>query len=182
VLDVGIAAARSAGTWARPAAAASTARRSARGSVGAAPYYRRIEVADLNVTALDALFAGRRYDAIICADVLEHLPRPTAVLDSCRTLLADDGRLLLSIPNVAYSGLIAELLAGEFRYRTEGLLDRTHVRFFTGGRRCACCASRAGRWTSSSRSVSTCATPSSAPSSTCCRRRCAATCWRGPTA
>ena len=100
-------------------------------AAGAAPYYRRIEVADLNVTALDALFAGRRYDAIICADVLEHLPRPTAVLDSCRTLLADDGRLLLSIPNVAYSGLIAELLAGEFRYRTEGLLDRTHVRFFT---------------------------------------------------
>jgi len=97
----------------------------------AAPHYRRIEVADLNVTALDALFAGQRYDAIICADVLEHLPRPTAVLDSCRKLLAADGRLLLSIPNVAYSGLIAELLAGEFRYRTEGLLDRTHVRFFT---------------------------------------------------
>lgn len=97
----------------------------------AAPHYRRIEVADLNVTALDALFAGRRYDAIICADVIEHLPRPTAVLESCRRLLADDGRLLLSIPNVAYSGLIAELLAGEFRYRDEGLLDRTHVRFFT---------------------------------------------------
>jgi len=97
----------------------------------AAPHYRRIEVADLNVTALDALFAGRRYDAIICADVLEHLPRPTAVLESCRKLLADGGRLLLSIPNVAYSGLIAELLSGEFRYRSEGLLDRTHVRFFT---------------------------------------------------
>ena len=97
----------------------------------AAPHYRRIEVADLNVTSLDAVFAGRRYDAIICADVLEHLPRPSAVLDSCRELLAEEGRLLLSIPNVAYSGLVAELLAGEFRYRTEGLLDRTHVRFFT---------------------------------------------------
>ncbi len=97
----------------------------------AAPHYRHIEIADLNVTALDTLFAGRRYDAIICADVLEHLPRPTAVLESCRRLLAEDGRLLLSIPNVAYSGLVAELLAGEFRYRTEGLLDRTHVRFFT---------------------------------------------------
>jgi len=97
----------------------------------AAAFYRRIEIADLNVTALDTLFAGQRYAAIICADVLEHLPRPTAVLDACRKLLADDGRLLLSIPNVAYGGLIAELLAGEFRYRTEGLLDRTHVRFFT---------------------------------------------------
>ena len=97
----------------------------------AAPHYRRIELADLNVTALDTLFAGKRYDAIICADVLEHLPRPTAVLDSCRKLLAENGCLLLSIPNVAYSGLVAELLAGEFRYRQEGLLDRTHVRFFT---------------------------------------------------
>lgn len=97
----------------------------------AAGYYRRVEVADLNVTALDALFGGQRYDAIICADVLEHLPRPTAVLDACRRLLAEGGRLLLSIPNIAYSGLIAELLAGEFRYRSEGLLDRTHVRFFT---------------------------------------------------
>lgn len=97
----------------------------------AAPHYRRIEVADLNITELDAVFSARRYDAIICADVLEHLPRPTAVLDSCRKLLAENGRLLLSIPNVAYSGLVAELLAGEFRYRDEGLLDRTHVRFFT---------------------------------------------------
>ncbi len=97
----------------------------------AAGHYRRIEVADLGATKLDSLFGGRRYDAIICADVLEHLPRPTAVLDSCSLLLADGGRLLLSIPNVAYSGLIAELLSGEFRYRTEGLLDRTHVRFFT---------------------------------------------------
>jgi GT2 family glycosyltransferase/2-polyprenyl-3-methyl-5-hydroxy-6-metoxy-1,4-benzoquinol methylase/glycosyltransferase involved in cell wall biosynthesis len=97
----------------------------------ASAFYRRIEVADLNVTGLETLFGGRRYDAIICADVLEHLPRPTAVLDACRTLLADGGRLLLSIPNVAYSGLVAELLAGEFRYRSEGLLDRTHVRFFT---------------------------------------------------
>jgi len=96
-----------------------------------APHYRRIEVADLNVTPLDTLFGGRRYGAIICADVLEHLLRPTAVLEACRGLLADGGRLLLSIPNVAYSGLIAELLAGEFRYRDEGLLDRTHVRFFT---------------------------------------------------
>lgn len=97
----------------------------------AAAYYRRIEVADLNAVGLDTIFAGQRYAAIICADVLEHLSRPTAVLDACRNLLADDGRLLLSIPNVGYSGLIAELLAGEFRYRTEGLLDRSHVRFFT---------------------------------------------------
>lgn len=104
---------------------------SAQEAAHAAAFYRRLEVADLSTVSLDALFAGRRYGAIVCADVLEHLPRPTAVLDACRRLLADDGRLLLSIPNVGYAGLIAELLAGEFRYRAEGLLDRSHVRFFT---------------------------------------------------
>jgi len=100
-------------------------------AVSAAPHYRRIEVADLNTVSLTSLFGGQRYGAIVCADVLEHITRPTQVLDACRALLADDGVLLLSIPNVAYIGLIGELLSGEFRYRIEGLLDRTHVRFFT---------------------------------------------------
>ena len=104
---------------------------SAEEAAQAARFYRRIEVADLNAVGLDALFEGRRYDAIICADVLEHLARPTAVLDACRRLLADDGELLLSIPNVGYVGLVGELLEGEFRYRVEGLLDSTHLRFFT---------------------------------------------------
>jgi len=110
----------------------------------AAPSYRRIEIADLDAIALDTLFGDRRYDAIVCADVLEHLPRPTTVLDACRVLLADGGKLLLSIPNVGYSGLIAELMAGDFRYRNEGLLDRSHVRFFT--RRSLLRLLRESRW------------------------------------
>ncbi len=96
-----------------------------------AAFYRQIKVADLGTVGLDELFAGQRYQVIVCADVLEHLARPTQVLDACRELLADDGMLLLSIPNVAYVGLLGELLTGEFRYRLEGLLDRTHLRFFT---------------------------------------------------
>ena len=97
----------------------------------AAAFYRRIEVADLNQVDLATLFSPQRYDVVICADVLEHLLRPTQVLDACGRLLSDDGALLLSIPNVAYIGLLGELLEGEFRYRVEGLLDRTHLRFFT---------------------------------------------------
>jgi GT2 family glycosyltransferase/2-polyprenyl-3-methyl-5-hydroxy-6-metoxy-1,4-benzoquinol methylase/glycosyltransferase involved in cell wall biosynthesis len=97
----------------------------------AAAFYRHIEVADLNQVDLATLFCRERYGAIICADVLEHLLRPTRILDACRRLLAEDGVLLLSIPNVAYVGLLGELLEGEFRYRVEGLLDRTHLRFFT---------------------------------------------------
>ena len=97
----------------------------------ARPHYRRVVVDNLESCDLAATFAGQRYDFIVCADVLEHLSRPERVLDACRTLLASDGRLLISVPNAAYSGLLAELMQGEFRYRDEGLLDRTHLRFFT---------------------------------------------------
>ncbi len=97
----------------------------------AGPGYRRIVVADLDEGSWVQDFAGAAYDCIVCADVLEHLKRPQDVLAACRALLAPQGRLLISIPNVAYSGLVAELLGGEFAYREEGLLDNTHLRFFT---------------------------------------------------
>ncbi|WP_027995448.1 methyltransferase domain-containing protein [Simplicispira psychrophila] len=95
------------------------------------PYYSRIVVDNLETCDLLATFAGQRYDAIVCADVLEHLSRPERILAACRELLKPDGQLLISVPNAGYCGLIAELLQGEFCYREEGLLDRTHLRFFT---------------------------------------------------
>ena len=97
----------------------------------ARPHYQRIVVDNLETCDLLATFAGQRYDAIVCADVLEHLSRPERVLAACRELLAPSGQLLISVPNAGYCGLIVDLLHGEFRYREEGLLDRTHLRFFT---------------------------------------------------
>ncbi len=97
----------------------------------ARPHYRRLEVADLDNCDLVQMFGGMRYDAIVCADVLEHLRNPTRILDAARTLLTPQGQVLISIPNAAYCGLIGELMLGEFRYREEGLLDGTHLRFFT---------------------------------------------------
>jgi GT2 family glycosyltransferase/2-polyprenyl-3-methyl-5-hydroxy-6-metoxy-1,4-benzoquinol methylase/glycosyltransferase involved in cell wall biosynthesis len=97
----------------------------------ASPHYRRLELADLELRPLEELFSGETYDVVICADVLEHLRRPEQVLAGARQLLAPGGRILLSVPNVAHFGLIAELLDGDFRYREEGLLDGTHLRFFT---------------------------------------------------
>lgn len=93
--------------------------------------YRTLRVADLDTCDLTELFAPARYDHVICADVLEHLKHPERVLHACVRLLANGGTLLISVPNAAYAGLIAELLQGEFRYREEGLLDATHLRFFT---------------------------------------------------
>lgn len=97
----------------------------------ARPNYRRIAIADLEQPGWTVAFSGEQYDFIVCADVLEHLRRPDTALHACRELLAPAGQLLISVPNVAYSGLLAELLHGDFTYRDEGLLDRTHLRFFT---------------------------------------------------
>ena len=97
----------------------------------AAPWYRRMECADLERVNLTERFSGCRYDFVLCADILEHLRRPGDLLAQLINLLAPNGRVLASVPNVAYAGLIADLLAGEFRYRPEGLLDETHLRFFT---------------------------------------------------
>lgn len=90
-----------------------------------------MECADLERIQLGKCFAERQYDFILCADILEHLRQPGDLLAQLTGLLAPNGRVLASVPNVAYAGLIADLLAGEFRYRPEGLLDATHLRFFT---------------------------------------------------
>ncbi|MGE8318174.1 MAG: methyltransferase domain-containing protein [Comamonas sp.] len=97
----------------------------------ATPHYRDVAVADLERLNLAEAFALRQYDCIVCADVLEHLRQPERLLADCRDLLAPGGQILVSIPNAAYCGLLMELMQGELRYREEGLLDATHLRFFT---------------------------------------------------
>src|SRR5579871_1432657 len=71
------------------------------------------------------------YDYIIYADVLEHLVNPEKVLAKSKDFLADEGSIWISIPNVAYNGVIIELMNDQFTYRETGLLDNTHLRFFT---------------------------------------------------
>lgn len=97
----------------------------------AAAWYRQIAVVNLDQADLQTIFSGQQYDCIVCADVLEHLINPENLLAQCKKLLKPGGQLLISIPNVGYCGLIAELIQGDFRYRSEGLLDSTHLRFFT---------------------------------------------------
>jgi 2-polyprenyl-3-methyl-5-hydroxy-6-metoxy-1,4-benzoquinol methylase len=77
--------------------------------------------------------AGERFDVIVLADVLEHLVDPGALLRRIgeRELLAPDGRLVISIPNASHLAMLALLSIGEFPYRPTGLLDETHLRFFT---------------------------------------------------
>lgn len=71
------------------------------------------------------------YDALIFADVLEHLVDPWGVLRALRPLLNPDGRVLLSVPNIAHWTARLSLLRGKFDYTDGYLMDRTHLRWFT---------------------------------------------------
>lgn len=71
-------------------------------------------------------------DLLLFLDVLEHLPWPWEVVARLSPLLAPGGRLILSVPNIRNWKFLWRLFArGDFRYTEAGLLDRTHLRFFT---------------------------------------------------
>ncbi|RMA60497.1 methyltransferase family protein [Acidovorax sp. 100] len=74
---------------------------------------------------------GRRFDMVLACDVLEHLQKPEDVLQRLSEFLAPMGQLLISVPNIAYAGVLAAMRGGVFDYSDKGQLDRTHVRFFT---------------------------------------------------
>lgn len=71
------------------------------------------------------------YDCIIFGDVLEHLVDPWQALKLFAGYLAADGVVVASLPNVGHASLIGGLLRGRWEYQDRGLLDRTHLRFFT---------------------------------------------------
>lgn len=76
-------------------------------------------------------YEEKYFDYIILGDVLEHLYNPCKVLKNMKKYLKDDGKILASIPNVMHYSVIRELLNGRWSYKDSGILDRTHVRFFT---------------------------------------------------
>lgn len=84
-----------------------------------------------DVQQIELPFDKQYFDCIICADVLEHLYDPWSVLIKLKNHLSDAGYLLLSVPNVQHWMMIARLLSGRWDYRDEGILDCTHIRFFT---------------------------------------------------
>lgn len=90
----------------------------------------RVWSADL--TGFDWATVPHDYDIIIAADVLEHLADPWETLRALRSILSPRGKVIASIPNVRYWKVVADLaVRGEFRYVEAGVLDRTHLRFFT---------------------------------------------------
>jgi len=87
---------------------------------------------DLPIEQALPLLAGEQFDCIVLNDVLEHLVDPWQVLRDLRGVLAPDGRLVASLPNVRYLPVFKDyVLRGQWQYQKDGVLDRTHLRFFS---------------------------------------------------
>jgi 2-polyprenyl-3-methyl-5-hydroxy-6-metoxy-1,4-benzoquinol methylase len=84
-----------------------------------------------DVEKLSLPFERGYFDYIIYSDILEHLTDPWSVLKKHRELLRDDGVVIASIPNVQHYRVIKKLLRGSWDYKEKGVLDSTHLRFFT---------------------------------------------------
>ncbi len=84
-----------------------------------------------DIETMDLPFEGGYFDCIVFGDVLEHLKNPGEVLKRVAPFLGPDGEVLASIPNVRFYDVIRALGDGRWEYQDAGILDRTHLRFFT---------------------------------------------------
>ena len=92
-------------------------------------FCERVVIGDIE--ALDLSPVGTDFEVLMLADVLEHLRDPCAALRRLAPLLAPNGYAVISTPNVANWAMRLGLLAGRWDYTDRGILDRTHLRFFT---------------------------------------------------
>ena len=96
---------------------------------GATRFCEEVLVGD--VESMELPFEPGTFDAIVCGDLIEHLRDPGRFLGRVRPLLREQGRLILTTPNVANWAIRLGLLFGRFRYTERGILDRTHTHLFT---------------------------------------------------
>lgn len=88
-------------------------------------------ITDLDWLDLRQKLQNEKFDVILAGDVLEHCRQPELVLLQLHDLLNPDGYVVISLPNIAHGDVRLALLTGKFEYRPTGLLDSTHIRFFT---------------------------------------------------
>jgi len=88
-------------------------------------------VADLSAAHPLRAVEGRRFDAVLAMDVVEHLAYPGPLLDAVHGVLRPGGRLVVTGPNVAYWAVRMRLLFGRWTYERAGVMDETHLRWYT---------------------------------------------------
>lgn len=90
------------------------------------------EVYTLDLNNLDTLrIKDKQYDFIIFADVLEHILYPEQVLEFFSHYVKNNGSVIVSLPNIAFFTCRIRLLFGKFEYKELGIIDKTHVKFYT---------------------------------------------------
>jgi 2-polyprenyl-3-methyl-5-hydroxy-6-metoxy-1,4-benzoquinol methylase len=87
--------------------------------------------ADLNQGVPEAVATPGGYDIVLCADILEHLTAPQDLLREIAPLLSPHGMLMVSVPNISHWYSRIRIGLGLFDYDQRGILDQTHMRFFT---------------------------------------------------
>lgn len=91
----------------------------------------RVYPGDFATAAAKIRKSEKPFDAIIMGDVLEHMVDPWSALDLAKQLLAPGGQVVASIPNIRYWRVMYNVfLRGDFRYAEDGIMDKTHLRFF----------------------------------------------------
>ncbi len=94
-------------------------------------WVERVIVGDFDDSSLWDELRGELFDVVLFGDVLEHLKDPLSTLREAVRHLVPSGIAVLSVPNIAHADVKIALLNGTFPYRESGLLDRTHIHFFT---------------------------------------------------
>ena len=92
----------------------------------------KVFIGNLETLNLEEILTPNYFDCIIFGDILEHLQDPWNILKSLLKFLKDDGVIITSLPNVRHYTTIFDLVVrGRWPYRSRGIHDRTHLRFFT---------------------------------------------------
>jgi len=94
----------------------------------ASPLYEKMWIGSVSELE-ESLLSG--YDVVVLGDILEHLPTPEIILQQLVKYQAPGARFIISVPNVANLWVRLNVLLGRFDYADRGILDRTHLRFFT---------------------------------------------------
>jgi 2-polyprenyl-3-methyl-5-hydroxy-6-metoxy-1,4-benzoquinol methylase len=94
-------------------------------------FCNEVLLCDLNSPEWIAGLPMEAFDVVLMGDVLEHLIEPQAVLEQIQPMLAPNASIIISLPNVVYWGTRLKILFGRFEYESFGILDHTHLRFYT---------------------------------------------------
>lgn len=96
----------------------------------AKPYLTKAIFADLETEEFWSQIKGNSYDTITCMHVLEHLTNPWETLQKLSQHLKSNGEIIIALPNINNAKDRYNMLFGEFNYTVEGVMDKTHLRFF----------------------------------------------------